>query len=76
LDALLGESSVRRGSPDPADNVDRRSPVRSVARSGDRPQPSEPSLQALKQLILAKTEGTPFFMEEVVQTLAEEGAVG
>ena len=27
----------------------------------------------LKQLILAKTEGTPFFMEEVVQTLAEEG---
>jgi predicted ATPase/class 3 adenylate cyclase len=33
------------------------------------------SLQAMKQLILAKTEGTPFFMEEVVQTLAEEGVV-
>src|SRR5262249_8279381 len=33
-------------------------------------------LQALKQLILAKTEGTPFFMEEVVQTLAEEGVLG
>ncbi|HEV8719001.1 MAG TPA: adenylate/guanylate cyclase domain-containing protein, partial [Candidatus Binatia bacterium] len=32
----------------------------------------EPSLQQLKQLILEKTEGTPFFMEEVVQTLAEE----
>src|SRR5262249_31874833 len=31
-----------------------------------------PSLKALKQLILEKTEGTPFFMEEVVQTLAEE----
>ena len=31
------------------------------------------SLHALKQLILEKTEGTPFFMEEVVQTLAEEG---
>src|SRR5712691_5655205 len=29
-------------------------------------------LQTLKRLILAKTEGTPFFMEEVVQTLAEE----
>src|SRR5262249_41068771 len=29
----------------------------------------------LKQLILTKTEGTPFFMEEVVQTLAEEGAL-
>ena len=32
-------------------------------------------LQDLKQLILQKTEGTPFFMEEVVQTLAEEGAL-
>jgi tetratricopeptide (TPR) repeat protein len=29
----------------------------------------------LHQLILEKTEGTPFFMEEVVQTLAEEGAL-
>ncbi len=32
-------------------------------------------LQDLKQLILEKTEGTPFFMEEVVQTLAEEGVL-
>ena len=32
-------------------------------------------LQTLKQLILEKTEGTPFFMEEVVQTLAEEGVL-
>jgi class 3 adenylate cyclase len=32
-------------------------------------------LQDLKQLILAKTEGTPFFLEEVVQTLAEEGVL-
>ncbi len=30
-------------------------------------------LHALKQLILAKTEGTPFFMEEVVQELFEQG---
>src|SRR5712692_5085048 len=29
-------------------------------------------LHALKQLILEKTQGTPFFMEEVVQTLVEE----
>jgi len=29
----------------------------------------------LHQLILEKTEGTPFFMEEVVQTLAEEGVL-
>src|SRR5262249_54371020 len=34
-----------------------------------------PSLKALKHLILEKTEGTPFFMEEVVQTLAEEGVL-
>jgi class 3 adenylate cyclase/predicted ATPase len=36
---------------------------------------NDTSLTALKQLILEKTEGTPFFMEEVVQTLAEEGAL-
>src|SRR5262249_2036882 len=36
---------------------------------------TDPELKALKQLILAKTEGTPFFMEEVVQTLAEEGVL-
>jgi predicted ATPase len=38
-------------------------------KGGDTP------LQALRQLILEKTEGTPFFMEEVVQTLAEEGVL-
>jgi hypothetical protein len=32
-------------------------------------------LTALKHLILEKTEGTSFFMEEVVQTLTEEGAL-
>jgi len=36
---------------------------------------ADPSLAPLKQLILAKTEGNPFFMEEVVQTLAEENAL-
>ncbi|SPA01679.1 putative adenylate cyclase; with Tetratricopeptide TPR_4 motifs for protein-protein interaction [Cupriavidus taiwanensis] len=35
----------------------------------------DPSLVPLKRLILDKTEGNPFFMEEVVQTLAEEGAL-
>jgi class 3 adenylate cyclase/predicted ATPase len=34
---------------------------------------TDTTLKALRQLILEKTEGTPFFMEEVVQTLAEEG---
>ncbi|WP_166359406.1 adenylate/guanylate cyclase domain-containing protein [Pseudomonas akapageensis] len=32
----------------------------------------DPALIPLKQLILNKTEGNPFFMEEVVQTLVEE----
>src|SRR5262249_10706056 len=32
-------------------------------------------LQTLKQLILTKTEGTPFFMEEVVQELFEQGVL-
>ena len=32
-------------------------------------------LQALKQLILEKTEGTPFFMEEMVQELMEQGVL-
>jgi hypothetical protein len=30
-------------------------------------------LQALKHLILEKTQGTPFFMEEIVQELMEQG---
>src|SRR5262249_22543448 len=36
---------------------------------------TDPSLKSLAPLLLEKTEGTPFFMEEVVQTLAEEGVL-
>jgi class 3 adenylate cyclase/predicted ATPase len=36
---------------------------------------TDTSLNTLKQLILKKTEGTPFFMEEVMQTLVEEGVL-
>ena len=42
----------------------------------DRVRVVQNDFSALKQLILDKTEGTPFFMEEVVQTLAEEGILG
>jgi len=35
----------------------------------------DPALMPLKALIMEKTEGNPFFMEEVVQTLAEEKAL-
>jgi predicted ATPase len=41
----------------------------------DRVRGSDNNLQTLKQLILDKTQGTPFFMEEVVQTLAEDGTL-
>ena len=34
---------------------------------------NDASLTPLKQLILEKTQGTPFFMEEVVQELREQG---
>jgi class 3 adenylate cyclase/predicted ATPase len=34
-----------------------------------------PSLHTLRHLILEKTEGTPFFMEEVVQELVEQGVL-
>ena len=36
---------------------------------------TDDSLIPLKALILEKTEGTPFFMEEVVQTLVEESSL-
>src|SRR5262249_39181507 len=36
---------------------------------------NDASLPGLKRLVLEKTEGTPFFMEEVVQTLTEEGVL-
>jgi len=35
----------------------------------------DPALMSLKALIMEKTEGNPFFMEEVVQTLSEEKAL-
>ncbi len=37
--------------------------------------PHAAPLQTLKQLILEKTQGTPFFMEEIVQELVEQGVL-
>jgi adenylate cyclase len=36
---------------------------------------SNASLTPMKQLILEKTQGTPFFMEEIVQELKEQGVL-
>ncbi len=57
LDALLGVSV----------GADRR-----VGPQGPGAHTGAP-LQNLKRLILEKTEGTPFFMEEIVQELREQG---
>lgn len=48
-----------------------------AARRGRPPEGAHADalLQALKQLILMKTEGTPFFMEEIVQDLFEQGVL-
>jgi predicted ATPase/class 3 adenylate cyclase len=50
------------------------------AHTGSAPQSPDTvagrvPLQTLKQLILEKTEGTPFFLEEVVQELFERGVL-
>jgi class 3 adenylate cyclase/predicted ATPase len=41
----------------------------------DRERVPESNLHALKRLILEKTQGTPFFMEEIVQELVEQGVL-
>jgi predicted ATPase len=41
----------------------------------DRVRGMDNNLHDLKHLILDKTQGTPFFMEEVVQTLVEDGTL-
>jgi class 3 adenylate cyclase/predicted ATPase len=66
LTVLLGENR----SPLPGWERPVLSPV-----EGDRVRVMKSDLQALKRLILEKTEGTPFFMEEVVQELFEQGVL-
>jgi len=66
LTVLLGE----HGFPLPG----QERPVLSKVE-GDRVRVIQDDLHALKQLILDKTEGTPFFMEEIVQELFEQGVL-
>ena len=37
---------------------------------------ADPSLAALKELLIERTEGNPFFVEEIVRTLVETGVLG
>ncbi len=49
-----------------------------TAAGGSRPAPTSygpNDLQGLKRLIIDKTEGNPFFIEEIVQALFERGAL-
>ncbi|MBI3800895.1 MAG: AAA family ATPase, partial [Deltaproteobacteria bacterium] len=66
LAVLLGE----HGSPLPARPV-----LSTVEGEGNRVRVDTEALPRLKQLILEKTEGTPFFMEETVQELLEQGVL-
>jgi tetratricopeptide (TPR) repeat protein len=59
LDVLLGELSAPKVG----------------AASGRSGGGTPPLLSALKRLILEKTQGTPFFMEEIVQELREQGVL-
>ena len=76
---LIEELSER---PDPAHDDERRRYYRLTPLGREEAEElltallgTDPNLTVLRQLILEKTEGTPFFMEEVVQTLAEEGVL-
>jgi predicted ATPase len=62
LSALLGDSSTPR-------------PDHDEGQRGDQPRASEDDLIALKRLIIERTEGNPFFVEEIVQALFEEGVL-
>ncbi|NOT55886.1 MAG: AAA family ATPase, partial [Deltaproteobacteria bacterium] len=70
LDVLLGEHSSPQPSP-------QRGEGESPRPTGERARVRgmESHLHALKQLILDKTQGTPFFMEEIVQELVEQGVL-
>ncbi len=62
LSALLGDSSTPR-------------PDHDEGKRGDQPHAGEDDLIALKRLIIERTEGNPFFVEEIVQALFEEGVL-
>jgi class 3 adenylate cyclase/tetratricopeptide (TPR) repeat protein len=50
--------------------------VTGEGKRGDEPRAGEGAdLAPLKRLIIDKTEGNPFFMEEIVQVLLDEGAL-
>ncbi|MBI3245622.1 MAG: AAA family ATPase [Deltaproteobacteria bacterium] len=70
LDVLLGDRSSPQPSPQRGEGA---SPRPNGERA--RVRGTDNNVHALKQLILEKTQGTPFFMEEIVQELVEQGVL-
>ncbi|MGE4096252.1 MAG: adenylate/guanylate cyclase domain-containing protein, partial [Candidatus Binatia bacterium] len=71
LDVLLGDPFSPQPSPQRGEGEASSLPVGERARV----RGMDNNLHALKQLILDKTQGTPFFMEEIVQELREQGVL-
>jgi class 3 adenylate cyclase/tetratricopeptide (TPR) repeat protein len=67
LDALLKAAVL---SPSPA-----RSDILPLAPSAAAGERADSEFAALKRLIIQRSEGNPFFMEEIVQELFDEGAI-
>ena len=85
LSALL--TSPARATQSPGASRERARPERAASAARGEVEGSEgdmdvagrvrvqDSIEALKRLIIDKTEGNPFFMEEIVLSLFEEGAL-
>ncbi|HJU11739.1 MAG TPA: adenylate/guanylate cyclase domain-containing protein, partial [Candidatus Binataceae bacterium] len=70
LDAILTSPAPR------SDNLPLARSVAGEGKRGEKPRAGEGSdLAPLKRLIIERTEGNPFFMEETVQALFDEGAL-
>ncbi|MBV8360798.1 MAG: AAA family ATPase, partial [Deltaproteobacteria bacterium] len=77
LDALLSVPPARSDTLPLSRNDGGRGEVRVAGEGKGEGSASGAGadLAALKRLIIEKTEGTPFFMEEIVQALLEDGAL-
>jgi predicted ATPase len=76
LDALLSTSAPL---PSPASQPHLASPATERERDSQErargPEGQASDLTALKRLIIERTQGNPFFMEETVQALLDDGAL-
>jgi predicted ATPase len=71
LDALLAHDRMPllKASPESREAVAHR------LRDGEGPPGNSAELDVLKRMIIERTEGNPFFVEEIVQALFDQGAL-